>query len=330
MILNLNGAMPLFHSLLTTAILFASQALGDAGCPAPLHREVAAMGTTLRAAVCAQSFEHGLALSEAGFAEVRRLEDVLSSWTLTSEVGRINGGPGHGRLGLSAELYGLLAEVGDWVRETNGAFDPAVGALVDAWQLRSGGRVPTAPELEKALRLTGWRHLQLCDSQTIVRGPQGWWLDTGGFGKGAALRSLAAMLRRSGVRNAEFDFGGQLLILGAPRQIMVADPRDRERAAMRLRVQDVSVSTSSQSERANHILDPRTGRPVPAWGSVTVVAADAMTADVLSTALFVMGPRAALEWARGRSDIGVLILENTSNQPRATWNDFMSRLIVKE
>jgi hypothetical protein len=45
--------------------------------------------------------------------------------------------------------------------------------------------------------------------------------------------------------------------------------------------------------------------------------------------LFVMGPRAALEWARNRSDVGVLILENTSTQPRATWNEALSRLIIR-
>lgn len=290
------------------------------------------MGTTLRAAVCAPSQAAGLAASEAAFAEVRRMERVLSSWTDRSEIGRLNAaaGAGRGRLEVTGELYGLLAEAGDWVRQTAGAFDPAVGALVDAWQLRGEGRVPSESELATALAATGWRHLVLADSPYVVPGPRGWWLDTGGFGKGTALRNAAALLRQAGVASAELDFGGQLMVLGDEQIVAVADPRQRLRGVLQLRLRDASVSTSSQSERGLHILDPRTGTPVPAWGSVTVVAADAMTADVLSTALFVMGPRAALDWARQRQDVGVLILENTTNQPRASWNEAMSRLIIKE
>ncbi|HET9440966.1 MAG TPA: FAD:protein FMN transferase [Longimicrobiales bacterium] len=300
---------------------------GVPDCAARLEREMAAMGTTLRVQVCAQSPEAALAATEAAFAEVRRLNGVLSSWTLESEVGRLNSG--RGRVAVSTELFALLSEVGRWVAQTGGAFDPAVGALVDAWQVRGPGRTPSAEQVEAALELTGWRHLQLLDSQVVVRGPAGWWLDTGGFGKGAALRSVAAVLRRAGVQQAEVDFGGQLLILGQERVIAVAHPRARQHAVVQLKVRDVSVSTSSQSERSGHILDPRTGKPVAPWGSVTVVATDALVADALSTALFVMGPHAALDWARKRPDIGVLILENTTNQPRVTWNAAMSRFMME-
>ncbi|HEX6063506.1 MAG TPA: FAD:protein FMN transferase [Longimicrobiales bacterium] len=312
---------------LATSALFA---LLSAACPQLVERQVLLMGTTLTAAVCAQTSAAALAASEAVFGEVRRLEGVLSSWTADSEIGRLNQPAGAGRVAISGELYGLLNEAGGWVKETAGAFDPAVGALVDAWQLRGAGRVPSPAELEAALALTGWRHFELADSPFVVRGPRGWWLDTGGFGKGAALRGAALLLKQAGVHSAELDFGGQLLVLGKEQIVAVADPRERMRGVVRLRARDVSVSTSSQSERAHHIIDPRSGLPVPAWGSVTVVAGDALTADVLSTALFVMGPRAALAWARHRDDVAVLVLENTTNQPRASWNEAMSRLIIRE
>ncbi|HEY0670884.1 MAG TPA: FAD:protein FMN transferase [Longimicrobiales bacterium] len=315
-------------TLVAAIAAFAAALQGGPDCAARLQREMAAMGTTLRVQVCAQSPEAALAATEAAFAEVRRLNGVLSSWTPQSEVGRLNSG--RGRVAVSAELFALLVESGRWVEQTGGAFDPAIGALVDAWQLRGPGRTPTARQVEAALELTGWRHLRLLDSLVVARGPAGWWLDTGGFGKGAALRGVAAVLKRAGVEQAEIDFGGQLLILGRERLIAVADPRARQRAVIQLKVRDVSVSTSSQSERSGHILDPRTGQPVAAWGSVTVVAADALAADALSTALFVMGPHAALSWARERPDIGVLILENTTNEPRATWNAALSRLLESQ
>jgi thiamine biosynthesis lipoprotein len=140
------------------------------------------------------------------------------------------------------------------------------------------------------------------------------WLDTGGFGKGAALREAGRLLRSRGVRSAILNFGGQVLALGQDERgaawpVPVAHPSRRHEPAVRLLLRDRSVSTSSQSERGvtvngrrlGHIVDPRSGEPVAPWGSVTVVAEDPVAADILSTALLVLGPDAALIWAeRGR------------------------------
>lgn len=321
-----------------TAILAATAtAHAQERCSGPLERAAHVMGTRLTLRICAQTAESAVEVSEAAIAEVRRLEAVLSSWTPASEIGRVNSAAGGAKVAVSQELFSLLVEAGGWVEATGSAFDPAIGSLIDAWDLRGEGGVPAAAELAAARERSGWQKLALCKPHEIVRGPRGWWLDTGAFGKGAALRSVGDLLHRAGVVHAEIDFGGQLLVVGPAREIAVADPRVRDRAVLSLLVADASVSTSSQSERyieANgkrygHIVDPRTGKPVAAWGSVTVVASDAMTADVLSTALFVMGPRAAESWARDRSDVGVLILENTKGAPRVTSNAALAPYTIR-
>jgi thiamine biosynthesis lipoprotein len=97
---------------------------------------------------------------------------------------------------------------------------------------------------------------------------------------------------------------------------------------MTLRLRSGSVATTAQSERYvdvggeryGHVLDPRTGRPVPALGSVTVVAADPVVADILSTALFVMGPEAGRRWAAGRKE-GILFLTLGEGAVVASWNE---------
>jgi thiamine biosynthesis lipoprotein len=76
-----------------------------------------------------------------------------------------------------------------------------------------------------------------------------------------------------------------------------------------------------------HIVDPRTGYPVSPWGSVTVVSADPMVADIVATALFVMGPDAAMAWARERQDVGVLALEVVDDVLVRRTNQIMEQLL---
>jgi thiamine biosynthesis lipoprotein len=284
-----------------------------AASPLPVVREAFLMGTTLRAEVTGDRSLATAAIQQA-FDTVAALELVLSTWREDSEIAALNRARPGEAVPLSRELGGLLAEVERWWHQTGGAFDPAVGALVDAWDLRGKGRVPGATSLARARSATGFEHfvVQQGDAGTIAwRDTSGGWLDTGGFGKGAALRAATAKLRVAGIASASLNFGGQVAVFGAGPErgrwlIPVAHPAHRHRPVASLRVADASVSTSAQSERYvavngtryGHILDPRTGRPVPPWGSVTVVHRDPLAADVLSTALFVLGPEAGAAYAR--------------------------------
>ena len=171
----------------------------------------------------------------------------------------------------------------------------------------------------------------------------GAWIDTGAFGKGAALRSAARKLSERGVRSALLDLGGQVLALG--RDASTGSPwsvgrgasrRSRQEAVARLLVEDVSVATSGNSERAGtvrgdpvgHLFDARTGWPTSVWGSVTVVAANDLVADVLSTALYVMGPADGLAWSQGLPDVGALFLCERAGALVGCCNAAMGRWLV--
>ncbi|HSJ14418.1 MAG TPA: FAD:protein FMN transferase [Longimicrobiales bacterium] len=299
-----------------------------------VERSAYVMGTVLRMEIAGADRACAVAAAEAALAEVERLEGVLSSWRADSELGRLNSVPAGTAGAPSAELDSLLGEAHALHVATGGAFDPAVGALIDAWDLRGTGRVPTAAELAAAGARSG---LANCfEPVTWVRLWAGCWLDSGAFGKGAALRAALRVLAAHGVSEAVLDFGGQVAALGPAAIMAVAHPAERARPVHALRVRNASLSTTSQSERFiesgaeryGHVLDPRTGRPVPAWGSVTVLAADALTADALSTALFVMGPEAALAWARARADVGVLVLRVAGGVVVASWNAALEPFLV--
>ena len=181
---------------------------------------------------------------EAAFAEARRVEAMLSTWTDDSELARLNRGEGE----ASPELRALLDTTLAWAKRTNRAFDPQ-------WR--------AAPQFEE-----------------------------GAFGKGYAIDRMLALLDANEVL---IDFGGQLAARGSLR-VTIADPKRRQRPVVELTLENASLSTSSNSEKL-HIVDPRTGKQLPARGSASVIASDALTADILSTALFVMGPDEGLRWA---------------------------------
>lgn len=308
-----------------------------------VEREVFVMGTTLRIGVRAPSRAEGVGAIQEAFHAVRRADSLLSTWREDSEIARLNRAPVGRPVALPLELYRLLRDSERWSRETGGAFDPGIGALVDAWDLRGRGRIPSRIELAEARSRAGMARFAFADrSHSVTKRHEDAWIDTGAFGKGAALGAARTALRRRGIESAFLNFGGQVLALGAGRGaewvVPVAHPARRDQPAMRIRLRDRSASTSSQSERyvepegrrLGHILDPRTGEPVPAWGSVTVVAEDPTLADILSTALLVLGPEAALVWARPHDDVGVLVLEELEGRVVARWNHGLSPFLVSD
>lgn len=330
--------------ILPPAILSLSLFIPAPNSPNPVtvERETYVMGTSLRAAVSAPTKADGVAALEAAFAEIRRLDALLSTWRGDSELSRLNRAEPGMPVSVASPLLALLRETWAWRGPTDGAFDPAIGALIDAWDLQGGGRAPAERELDAALRASGPGTFSIdAESGMITRVVAGAWIDAGAFGKGAALRAARAALREAGVSRGLVDFGGQFLALGPEPGashwvIHVAHPQERDRPVAELRVRDVSVATSGASERFvevegrryGHVLDPRTGLPVPAWGSVTVVADDPLIADILSTALFVLGPKAAVTWAAEREDVGVLFLEAGRTGLRAWWNAELGRWLT--
>jgi thiamine biosynthesis lipoprotein len=317
------AALPV-HSLVVS-LLLAGQLLAQP--EVRVNRTMLVMGTQLQIDVIAASRPAALEATEASYQAVLKADALLSTWH-ASPVDRLNHATPGDTTVMPASLAALLQEVLPWRDSTAGSFEPVSGALSDAWDLRGAGRLPSEGELREALASSGPGAMTI-EHGVAVRHRAGAWFDTGAFGKGAALRMAARALKDDSVRAALLDFGGQVLAVGAPRDapgwtVAVADPRHRRQPALELLLRDVSASTSAQSERFvtldgqryGHILDPYTGHPVSAWGSVTVITADPLLADILSTALFVMGPRRGLAWANRHPLVGAVFVVNDEPGPR--------------
>ena len=258
------------------------------------------MGTAFEMTVSMPSREAALEASEAALREMQRVEALLSTWRDGGPLARLNAASPERSVPVPAELYHLLKKVFDWSERTGGAFDPTVLPLVRAWGLRRGGLVPTPHELRTARDATGRRLFHLEESPyRVSKKNAAAGIDEGAWGKGYALDHAADVLRERGVATAVLDLGGQVLSLGeAGIDVALAHPRDRARIVGHLLLRSGSVSTSGNYERSvtaggrriGHLIDPRTGGPAEDFGSVTVVAPSALVADVLSTALFILGP----------------------------------------
>jgi thiamine biosynthesis lipoprotein len=288
-------------------VLAAAFAIG-AGAEAPVSREVLLMGT--RATLT--TWDADPARADARLERVlERLEDTeswLSTWRTDSEISRMNASAGHGAFRLSARACTLFQQLDGWVRETDGAFDPAIGSLIAAWDIHGDGRIPTAAELRRARAESGWMRLGFDAVRCTVTLPAGAAMDVGAFGKGEGID----VVRASEGRGAPWlvDLGGQIGVAGSPPEprgwsLAIARPDDRSAALLTVRLTGGSISTSGGSEsdrhvggqRVGHILDPRTGRPAAFAGSVSVWHDGGLAADVLSTALYVMGPARGMAWA---------------------------------
>ena len=280
--------------------------------PVRLERTVFLMGTFATLVAETPDREAGLAKLERMVRVIERTEGELSTWREDSILSAVNRQPVGEVLQLPATTCALLARVLDWHAATDGAFDPAVGRLVDAWGLRAEGRQPDDEEWEAAVAASGLGHLALDPEACTVTRLAAVTLDAGGFGKGEALdRVREAERDRSGVWF--IDFGGQMAVSDAASDggwtVGVAHPARRDLSVLDLSLTAGSLATSGGSERdllldngarIGHIIDPRSGRPVSRSGSVTVWHESAFVADVLSTALFVMGPEQGIAWAAAR------------------------------
>lgn len=317
------AAFPIAPLAALLACCLAPAAQGGAPRAEFVERRLACMGTLLELELEAPTRTLALEASERAVRALEAAEARLSTWTEASELAALNRSAVGARVELSFELAQDLHAARHWHVETSGAFDPGCGRLVAAWGLREGGRQPSATELATARASGGLSALAL-EGRSARRLHAALQIEEGGFGKGVGLDAALRELALGGATRARLDLGGQIAVHGAesaPYLCAVADPRERDRPRLRLRLERGSLATSGNAERGieidgqrrSHLLDPRSGEPAADFGSLSVHAPDATAADCLSTGLFVLGPEAALAYGRAQPEIDVLVLEPIGN-----------------
>jgi FAD:protein FMN transferase len=269
-----------------------------------------AMGTVFEIVL---PFGHGLPSSfiHDAFDRLDEIESWMTIYRAESEVSEVNRRAASEAVSVSDDLAALLRlslQVSEW---TNGAFDAAAGALVQAWGFVRGPRqVPTEEARLAAISCTGSRFVELSTDNTIRFHRPGVVLNFGSIGKGYALDQLAAWFAEHAPEQPVLLHGGKSSIIarGTPPghplgwSVSIDHPWNPEAKLATLYLRDEAIATSAatfkhlvhEGKKLGHILDPRTGWPAAGIASATLRSSSAALADALSTACYIQGA----DWTR--------------------------------
>jgi thiamine biosynthesis lipoprotein len=189
-------------------------------------------------------------------------------------------------------------------RISGGAFDVTIGSVVQVWrQARREKRLPDPEALKEARKKVGYTNIVLDpDAKTAMLKLPGMRIDFGGIAKGYAVDQALGVLKSRGITCALVIGGGDMAVGKSPPgkagwqiRIKNPDPKTVDKPDY-LVVHDTAVSTSGDTyqfievsgQHYSHIISPASGMGVSDAASITVIAAEGITADALSTALSVM------------------------------------------
>lgn len=243
---------------------------------------------------------------DAAFAELERIEDVMSLYRPESQISRLN------RDGVlekpDASLIEVLRHAADVSEKSGGAFDVSVQPL---WALK--GMKPDAA----TLALVDWRKIEF-DEKCIKLAP-GMAITLNGIAQGFAADAAMRVMRAHGIEHALID-AGEFSAHGlnpenAPWRIGIQHPRRRDAFAALTQLENRCLATSGDYETTfsddfshHHILDPHTGVSPSGLASVSVLAPTAIMADALSTTLFVLGAQRGIDFLRGLPGTDALLI----------------------
>lgn len=295
--------------LITCGLLFQSFQASS------LERVQFLMGTYVRIEVL-DGANKGI---DKAFSVIRNLDELMSDYKPDSELSQINKLAGKRSIKISEDMKEVIQISLAVASETEGAFDPTIGALtIGAYSFgRENFQIPSNQEIKKAKALVNYKLVEL-EGNYLSFEKEGMMLDLGGIGKGYAVDKAIDALKKMGIDEGSISISGDIRVFGIDQEIRIRHPR-REgfMATFRSGGRDLSISTSGDYERFaveegkvyHHILVPENGLSGHDFQSITIVMENNNTlADAYATALFALGKPRALRFLKGHPGIGAFIV----------------------
>ncbi|MEZ4219889.1 MAG: FAD:protein FMN transferase [Polyangiaceae bacterium] len=266
------------------------------------------------------------AAMDTALARMRKLEALMTSWKDDSEVAAINRGAGTS-VSVSPETYDVIERSVEAGKFSEGTFDITFSPLSQVWKFGDAAeespKIPSAAQLKPLLARVDYRKIELDPKTRGVKIAKDQEIDLGGIAKGFIVDEAADVLRKAKLRSFLVQAGGDLFGSGrkpdgSPWVSGIREPRGGpDDFFATIELEDRAFSTAGDYARAfikdgkryHHIIDPRTGFPATACRSVTVWANDALTADAVDDAVFMLGPEKGLKLAESMDGVGVVIVD---------------------
>jgi thiamine biosynthesis lipoprotein len=285
------------------------------------------MGSPMNLVFVDQDSLHAKKIAQAAFELVDSLVSLYSDYDSTSELSRLSQQSGMGPIKVSPGLMSILLLGQSAYQYSHQSFDISIGPLSQLWRkARKTHQFPDSSAVSLAKNLVGLNKMVI-DKKTssvnlLVKGMR---LDLGGIAKGFVAQEVLQRLKDQGISAALVDAGGDIAMSNPPLQakgwLIGVNVPEAEEALLdsKLLLKNCAVATSGDvyqfflhnGRKYAHITDPRTGYGVTFQRNVTVIAADAATADWLATACSILPIQEALQLAeKQQAFVLITLLEN--------------------
>ena len=263
---------------------------------------------------------------QQGFNHIKEIEYLLTTYSDTSDLYRINAAAGVEPVVVHKETFGIIERSLQISAITQGAFDISYGSVDKRlWNFDvHQNELPDPETAKKMVRLINYRNILLDKAATTVMlKEKGMRIGLGGIGKGYAAEKTRQYLKSLGATAGIVNASGDLTTWGMqpdgkPWTIGIADPNNASSIFSYLEVSDMAVATSGNYEKFiwvngrkySHTINPKTGLPITGIKSVTILTPNAELADALTTPIAIMGIEAGLHLINQLHQVEAIIIDD--------------------
>ncbi|MCR5849957.1 MAG: FAD:protein FMN transferase [Bacteroidaceae bacterium] len=279
-------------------------------------------------------------------AELQKVDASLSMFNPQSTISRINKGETDKADEMLSEVLQLSFIINS---ATDGAFDPTVAPLVNAWGFGfKNGQLPDSAQVDSLRAMVGLSSIHLNDGRLMKDNPLSI-LDFSAIAKGYGVDKAAQVLRNHDIHDFMVEIGGEVVTEGVnekgePWRIGINKPDD-DSTSTNTELQDImalsgkAIATSgnyrnyyiSNGRKIAHTINPRTGYPAQQdILSSTVMAPTCAEADAFATAFMVLGLEQAKKVLEKQPQLQAYFIYSDEQGAYCTWfTEGFSKLIVK-
>jgi len=284
------------------------------------------MGNQFEISLVAEEEELANEWIQQGFNHIKEIEYLLTTYSDTSDLYRINAAAGVEPVVVHKETFGIIERSLQISAITQGAFDISYGSVDKRlWNFDvHQNELPDPETAKKMVRLINYRNILLDKAATTVMlKEKGMRIGLGGIGKGYAAEKTRQYLKSLGAAAGIVNASGDLTTWGMqpdgkPWTIGIADPNNASSIFSYLEVSDMAVATSGNYEKFiwvnrrkySHTINPKTGLPITGIKSVTILTPNAELADALTTPIAIMGIEAGLHLINQLHQVEAIIIDD--------------------